>query len=38
MEQFCGFLVQSLAALIPVVDPIGLVPIFLSLTVGIPLK
>ena len=38
MEQFGGFLVQSLAALIPVVDPIGLVPIFLSLTVGIPLK
>ncbi|WP_319421439.1 MarC family protein [Pleurocapsa sp. FMAR1] len=38
MEQFCGFLVQSLAALIPVVDPIGLVPIFLSLTVGTPFK
>ena len=38
MEQFCGFLVESLAALIPVVDPIGLVPIFLSLTVGTPLK
>ena len=38
MEQFCSFLVESLAALIPVVDPIGLVPIFLSLTVGTPLK
>lgn len=38
MEQFCGFLVESLAALIPVVDPIGLVPIFLSLSIGTPLK
>lgn len=38
MEQFHDFLLGSLAALIPVVDPIGLVPIFLSLTVGMPLK
>ncbi len=38
MEQFSSFLVESLAALIPVVDPIGLVPIFLSLSVGTPLK
>lgn len=38
MEQFSNFLVESLAALIPVVDPIGLVPIFLSLSIGTPLK
>ncbi len=38
MEQFSDFLLGSLAALIPVADPIGLVPIFLSLTVGVPLK
>lgn len=38
MEQFDDFLLGSLAALIPVVDPIGLVPIFLSLSVGTPLK
>ena len=38
MEQFCEFLIQSLAALIPVVDPIGLVPIFLSLSISTPLK
>ncbi|MGD1917882.1 MAG: MarC family protein [Pleurocapsa sp.] len=38
MEQFSNFLVESLAALIPVVDPIGLVPIFLSLSIGIPLQ
>jgi len=38
MEQLCEFLIQSLAALIPVVDPIGLVPIFLTLSIGTPLK
>ncbi|WOD37526.1 MarC family protein [Nodosilinea sp. E11] len=36
MRIFLDFMVGSLAALFPVVDPIGGVPIFLVLTTGIP--
>ena len=36
MQAFIDFTVASIAALFPVVDPIGSVPIFLVLTAGIP--
>lgn len=36
MRTFLDFMVGSIAALFPVVDPIGGVPIFLVLTTGVP--
>ncbi|MFQ4135078.1 MarC family protein [Nodosilinea sp. PGN35] len=36
MRTFLEFVVGTLAALFPVVDPIGAVPIFLVLTTGVP--
>jgi multiple antibiotic resistance protein len=36
MQAFIDFTVASIAALFPVVDPIGSVPIFLVLTAGLP--
>ncbi len=36
MRSFIDFVVGSIAALFPVVDPIGSVPIFLVLTTGVP--
>ncbi len=36
IKDFSDFIVGSLAALFPVIDPIGSVPIFLVLTAGIP--
>jgi multiple antibiotic resistance protein len=36
MQAFLDFTVASIAALFPVVDPIGSVPIFLMLTAGVP--
>jgi multiple antibiotic resistance protein len=36
MQAFIDFTVASIAALFPVVDPIGSVPIFLVLTAGVP--
>ncbi|HSM83457.1 MAG TPA: MarC family protein, partial [Nodosilinea sp.] len=36
MRVFFDFMVGGLAALFPVVDPIGAVPIFLVLTTGVP--
>ncbi len=36
MQAFIDFTIASIAALFPVVDPIGSVPIFLVLTTGIP--
>ncbi|MEO0458512.1 MAG: MarC family protein [Cyanobacteria bacterium P01_A01_bin.114] len=35
-QDFIDFVLGSLAALFPVVDPIGSVPIFLVLTAGVP--
>ncbi|MEM9948794.1 MAG: NAAT family transporter, partial [Cyanobacteria bacterium P01_D01_bin.36] len=35
-QEFFDFVLGSLAALFPVIDPIGGVPIFLVLTAGIP--
>ncbi|MGB7250434.1 MAG: MarC family protein [Phormidesmis sp.] len=36
IKEFTDFILGSLAALFPVIDPIGSVPIFLVLTAGIP--
>ena len=36
LQEFADFMLGSLAALFPVIDPIGGVPIFLVLTAGIP--
>jgi multiple antibiotic resistance protein len=36
VDSFFDFMVGSIAALFPVVDPIGSVPIFLVLTAGVP--
>ncbi|MGB3298151.1 MAG: MarC family protein [Phormidesmis sp.] len=36
LKDFIDFVVGSLAALFPVIDPIGSVPIFLVLTAGVP--
>ncbi|MEL6901622.1 MAG: MarC family protein [Cyanobacteria bacterium J06606_4] len=36
LREFCDFILGSIAALFPVIDPIGGVPIFLVLTAGVP--
>ena len=36
LKEFTDFILGSLAALFPVIDPIGSVPIFLVLTAGVP--
>ncbi|NEP20256.1 MAG: MarC family protein [Leptolyngbya sp. SIO4C1] len=36
LREFVDFILGSLAALFPVIDPIGSVPIFLVLTAGVP--
>ncbi|MEL7144254.1 MAG: MarC family protein [Cyanobacteria bacterium J06573_11] len=36
LQEFADFILGSLAALFPVIDPIGSVPIFLVLTAGVP--
>ncbi len=36
IKEFTDFILGSLAALFPVIDPIGSVPIFLVLTAGVP--
>lgn len=38
IKDFTDFILGSLAALFPVIDPIGSVPIFLVLTAGVPLS
>ncbi len=36
IKEFADFILGSIAALFPVIDPIGSVPIFLVLTAGVP--